>query len=99
MTDKKYSKIKRKIKQIKSQYTRKTIDPIRNIFAINSLGGFIVVLIMFYICISGIISLFFTEGNFSFMRETMRILECILISIISYFFGGYFNNDEDENQK
>ena len=35
-----------------------------------------------------------SDANFNFMRETMRILECILISIVSYFFGGIFKKDK-----
>ena len=93
MSKKKYSKIKQKIKQIRSQYTRGNIDPIRNLFAINSLGSFIIITTILYIYVAGILSLFISEASFNFMRETMRILECILISIVSYFFGGIFKKD------
>ncbi len=91
---KKFSKIKQKVKQIKLNYTRFGVDPVRNIFAINSLGATIVISTILYIYIAGILSLFFPESNFHFMRETMRILECISISIVSYFFGGIFKNDK-----
>lgn len=97
----KFSKIKQKVKQIKSRYKRSRADPVRNTFAINSLGALIVTSTIVYIYIAGILSLFFSEANFYFMRETMRILECISISIVSYFFGGIFSktekiSDEDE---
>ena len=91
---KKYSKIKQKINRIKLNYTRNTSDPIRNIFAINSLGATIIMSTILYIYIAGILSLFVSEDNFHFMRETMRILECISISIVSYFFGGIFKRDK-----
>lgn len=94
---KKYSKIKAKINQIKSQYNRTNPDPIRNIFAINSLGAIIVVSTLLYIYIAGILSLFFSDADFHFMREMMRILECIVISIVSYFFGGIFKKDRLPN--
>ena len=98
MTDKKkFSKIKQKVKQIKTRCRQGGIvDPIRNIFAINSLGAFIIISTIFYIYISSILSLFIKNADFNFMRETMRILECISISIISYFFGGIFNSKTDE---
>ncbi len=98
---KKYSKIRQKIKQIKSQYNRKTIDPIRNIFAINSLGAIIVISILFYVYIAGIFSLFIDDIHLNFIREVMRILECIAISIVSYFFGGMFKKEcnDDDNTK
>lgn len=98
MTDKKkFSKIKQKVKQIKTRCRQGGIvDPIRNIFAINSLGAFIIISTIFYIYISSILSLFIKNADFNFMRETMRILECISISIISYFFGGMFNSKTDE---
>ena len=97
----KFSKIKQKVKQIKSRYRRSKTDPVRNTFAINSLGALIVTSTIIYIYIAGILSLFFSEANFYFMREMMRILECISISIVSYFFGGIFSktekiSDEDE---
>ena len=97
----KFSKIKQKVKQIKSRYKRSRTDPVRNTFAINSLGALIVTSTIIYIYIAGILSLFFSEANFYFMREMMRILECISISIVSYFFGGIFSKtekifDEDE---
>ena len=93
-----YSKIKQKVKQIKLNYTRLGADPIRNIFAINSLGATIVISTILYIYIVGILSLFFPESNFHFLREMMRILECISISIVSYFFGGIFKKDKTKEQ-
>ena len=94
-----YSKIKQKVKQIKLNYTRLGADPIRNIFAINSLGATIVISTILYIYIVGILSLFFPESNFHFLREMMRILECISISIVSYFFGGIFKKDKDRTKE
>ena len=91
---KKYSKIKQKVKQIKLNYNRFNVDPVRNIFAINSLGATIVISTILYIYVAGILSLFLPEENFHFMREMMRILECISISIVSYFFGGIFKKDK-----
>lgn len=96
---KKYSKIKQKVKQIKSHCNRKTVDPIRNIFAINYLGAIIVISILFYVYIAGIFSLFVDDLHLSFIREVMRILECIVISIVSYFFGGIFRKDCEDNCK
>lgn len=93
-----YSKIKQKVKQIKLNYTRLGVDPIRNIFAINSLGATIVISTILYIYVVGILSLFFPESNFHFLREMMRILECISISIVSYFFGGIFKKDKTKEQ-
>lgn len=93
-----YSKIKQKVKQIKLNYTRLGADPIRNIFAINSLGATIVISTILYIYVVGILSLFFPESNFHFLREMMRILECISISIVSYFFGGIFKKDKTKEQ-
>ena len=90
---KKYSLLKQKIQQLTSQYSKPS-DPLRNLFAINSLGALIVISTILYIYIAGILSLFFGDANFNFMRETMRILECILISIVSYFFGGIFKKDK-----
>ena len=90
---KKYSLLKQKIQQLTSQYSKPS-DPLRNLFAINSLGALIVVSTILYIYVAGILSLFFSDANFNFMRETMRILECILISIVSYFFGGIFKKDK-----
>ena len=90
----KFSKIKQKVKQIKSRYKRSRTDPVRNTFAINSLGALIVTSTIIYIYIAGILSLFFSESEFHFMREMMRILECISISIVSYFFGGIFSRTD-----
>lgn len=90
---KKYSLLKQKVQQLTSQYSKPS-DPLRNLFAINYLGAVIVVSTILYIYIAGILSLFFSDANFHFMRETMRILECILISIVSYFFGGIFKKDK-----
>ena len=95
----KYSKIRQKIKQIRSQCLRQNADPIRNIFAINSLGAIIVITTIFYIYIAGILSLFFPDANFHFMREMMRILECVSISIVSYFFGGIFKKEKQTEKK
>ena len=94
---KKYSLLKQKIQQLTLQ--GKPSDPLRNLFAINYLGALIVILTILYIYIAGILSLFFSEANFHFMRETMRILECILISIVSYFFGGIFKKDKQMTDK
>ena len=68
-------------------------------FAINYLGAFIVVASLIYIYIAGIISMFVPENHFHFLREIMRILECIVISIISYFFGGIFKKDKRINNE
>ena len=95
---KKYSKIKQKVKQIKSQCTRENIDPVRNVFAINSLGAIIVVSVIFYIYVAGIISLFVGDANLHFIREMMRILECVSISIVSYFFGGIVKKEYTKKQ-
>ena len=95
----KYSKIRQKVRQIKSQYTRQSVDPVRNIFAINSLGAIIVLSTIVYIYAAGVLSLFFPDANFHFMREMMRILECISISIVSYFFGGIFKKDRFPEKK
>ena len=96
---KKYSKIKQKVKQIKSQYNRTNPDAVRNLLAINSLGAIIVISTIIYIYIAGILSLFFSDANFHFMREMMRILECISISIVSYFFGGIFKKEKPQEFK
>ena len=32
-------------------------------------------------------------------REMMRILECVSISIVSYFFGGIFKKDKIDKHK
>ena len=85
--------IKNKVNILQMQQKQKMPDPTRNLFAINSLGAIIVILTMFYIYVAGILSLFFPDHNFHFMREVMRILECIAISIVSYFFGGIFKKD------
>lgn len=102
---KKHQSIKQKVNQIQAQ-EKKTINnsSIKNLSAINSLGAVIVITTMFYIYIAGILSLFFPDHNFHFMREVMRILECIAISIVSYFFGGIFKKDkkntaDDSEQK
>lgn len=95
----KYSKIKQKVKQLKTYYSRPNCDPIRNILAINSLGAIIVISTIVYIYIAGILSLFFPDANFHFMREMMRILECVSISIVSYFFGGIFKKDKIDKHK
>ena len=93
-----YSKIKQKVKQIQFQYSRTNPDALRNLFAINSLGAIIVVSTIIYIYIAGILSLFFSDANFHFMREMMRILECISISIVSYFFGGIFKKEKNQQE-
>ena len=95
---KKYSLLKQKVQQLTSQ-SSKPSDPLRNLFAINSLGALIVISTIFYIYLAGILSLFFSDANFHFMREMMRILECILISIVSYFFGGIFKKDKQTTDK
>ena len=95
----KYSKIKQKVKQLQTHYARPNCDPIRNMLAISSLGAIIVISTICYIYIAGILSLFFPDANFHFMREMMRILECISISIVSYFFGGIFKKEKVDKNK
>ena len=96
---KKFSKIKQKVKQIKTRCRQGGIvDPVRNIFAINSLGAFIIISAILYIYLSSILSLFVKNADFHFMRETMRVLECISVSIISYFFGGMFSEKKNDEK-
>ena len=54
----------------------------------NNLGLYVISAAIIFLCLAGFVSILIPDHQLHFLREISHSMEFIVISVISYFFGG-----------